>query len=206
MTVEYSETRPADEAAILRTVAALQSRNVEAVVAEDGDDARQKLIAMIPDGAEVFKSTSETLDTIGYSDYFNRTDRYKNLNREMAAETDRERQRELRRLASVAEYYIGSVHAVAETGEVIVASGSGSQLGAYVYGAKQVVWVVGVQKICPGLTEAIARVRGFSVERHHQWAEESGRTAGPMGKLMIFENEQAPGRVRMVLIKEAVGW
>ena len=206
MTVEYSETRPADEAAILRTVAALQSRNVEAVVAEDGDDARQKLIAMIPDGAEVFKSTSETLDTIGYSDYFNRTDRYKNLNREMAAETDRERQRELRRLASVAEYYIGSVHAVAETGEVIVASGSGSQLGAYVYGAKQVVWVVGVQKICPGLTEAIARVRGFSVERHHQWAEKSGRTAGPMGKLMIFENEQAPGRVRMVLIKEAVGW
>jgi L-lactate utilization protein LutB len=206
MTVEYSETRPADEAAILRTVAALQSRNVEAVVAEDGDDARQKLIAMIPDGAEVFKSTSETLDTIGYSDYFNQTDRYKNLNREMAAETDREQQRELRRLASVAEYYIGSVHAVAETGEVIVASGSGSQLGAYVYGAKQVVWVVGVQKICPGLTEAIARVRGFSVERHHQWAEESGRTAGPMGKLMIFENEQAPGRIRMVLIKEAVGW
>ena len=206
MTVEYSETRPADEAAILRTVAALQSRNVEAVVAEDGDDARQKLIAMIPDGAEVFKSTSETLDTIGYSDYFNQTDRYKNLNRGMAAETDREQQRELRRLASVAEYYIGSVHAVAETGEVIVASGSGSQLGAYVYGAKQVVWVVGVQKICPGLTEAIARVRGFSVERHHQWAEESGRTAGPMGKLMIFENEQAPGRVRMVLIKEAVGW
>ena len=206
MTVEYSETRPADEAAILRTVAALQSRNVEAVVAEDGDDARQKLIAMIPDGAEVFKSTSETLDTIGYSDYFNQTDRYKNLNREMAAETDREQQRELRRLASVAEYYIGSVHAVAETGEVIVASGSGSQLGAYVYGAKQVVWVVGVQKICPNLTEAIAQVRGFSVERHHQWAEESGRTAGPMGKLMIFENEQAPGRVRMVLIKEAVGW
>ena len=206
MTVEYSETRPADEAAILRTVAALQFRNVEAVVAEDGDDARQKLIAMIPDGAEVFKSTSETLDTIGYSDYFNQTDRYKNLNREMAAETDREQQRELRRLASVAEYYIGSVHAVAETGEVIVASGSGSQLGAYVYGAKQVVWVVGVQKICPSLTEAIARVRGFSVERHHQWAEESGRTAGPMGKLMIFENEQAPGRVRMVLIKEAVGW
>lgn len=206
MTVEYSETRPADEAAILRTVAALQFRNVEAVVAEDGDDARQKLIAMIPDGAEVFKSTSETLDTIGYSDYFNQTDRYKNLNREMAAETDREQQRELRRLASVAEYYIGSVHAVAETGEVIVASGSGSQLGAYVYGAKQVVWVVGVQKICPNLTEAIARVRGFSVERHHQWAEESGRTAGPMGKLMIFENEQAPGRVRMVLIKEAVGW
>ena len=195
-----------DDAALLRTVAALKARNIAAVVAENGDDAREKLIEMIPDGAEVFKSTSETLDTIGYSDYIRQTDRYKNLYMEIAAEPDRARQRELRRQASVAEYYVGSVHAIAETGEVIIASGSGSQLGAYVYGAKQVIWVAGVQKICPTLPDALARVRGFAVERHHQWAEASGRTAGPLGKLLIFENEQAENRVSLVLIKESVGW
>ncbi len=206
MVRENQDTLLVDEAVVLRTVAALKARNVEAVVAENGDHARQILIDMIPDRAEVFKSTSETLDTIGYSDYFNQTDRYKNLNAKIAAEPDRERQRELRRLASVAEYYIGSVHAIAETGEVLIASGSGSQLGAYVYGAKQVIWVAGVQKICPTLADAVARIRGFSVERHHQWAEAQGRTAGPMGKLLIYENEQAQDRVRMVLIKESVGW
>lgn len=206
MTASNRTTALVDDAAIERTVAALRGRNIDAVVAEDGNDAREKLIGMIPDGAEVFKSTSETLDTIGYSDYIRETDRYKNLYREIAAETDRERQRELRRLASVAEYYVGSVHAIAETGEVIIASGSGSQLGAYVFGAKQVIWVAGVQKICPTLAEALARVRGYSVERHHQWAEANGRTAGPVGKLLIFENEQQEGRVRLVLIKESVGW
>ena len=206
MTTEHRDMLRVDDAALQRTVAGLKSRNVDAVVAENGDQARELLIAMIPDGAEVFKSTSETLDAIGYSDYIRQTDRYKNLYMEISAEPDRERQRELRRLASVAEYYVGSVHAIAETGEVIVASGSGSQLGAYVFGAKHVIWVAGVQKICPTLSDALERVRGFSVERHHQWAEEQGRTAGPLGKLLIFENEQNPDRVSMVLIKESLGW
>ena len=206
MTLENRESTRIDQAAIDRAVDGLKSRNVDAVVAENGDEARQLLIDMIPDGAEVFKSTSETLDTIGYSDYIRATDRYRNLYLEISEEPDRERQRELRRLASVAEYYIGSVHAIAETGEVIVASGSGSQLGAYVYGAKYVIWVAGVQKICPTLDDALARVKGFSVERHHEWAIAQGRSAAPLGKLMVFENEQNPDRIKMVLIKESLGW
>ena len=206
MATEQQREFQVDEAAIQRTVEGLKGRNVDAVVAENGDEARQILVDMIPDGAEVFKSTSETLDTIGYSDYIRETDRYRNLSLEISAEPDRERQRELRRLAGVAEYYVGSVHAIAETGEVLVASGSGSQLGAYVFDAKHVIWVAGVQKICPTLDDAMARIRGFSVERHHEWAVAQGRAAAPMGKLMIFENEQNPSRIKMVLIKESLGW
>lgn len=206
MTAEHSDRFVVDEAAIARTVQGLKSRNVDAVVAENGDHACRLLINMIPDGAEVFKGTSETLDAIGYSDYIRQTDRYRNLYLEISAEEDRDRQRELRRLASVAQYYVGSVHAIAETGEVIVASGSGSQLGAYVFGAKTVIWVAGVQKICPTFEDALARVRGFSVERHHQWAAAQGRAVAPMGKLMLFENEQNPDRIKMVLIKESLGW
>ena len=206
MATENRQAVRIDQAAINRTVAGLKSRNVDALVAENGEQARQMLIDMIPDGAEVFKSTSETLDTIGYSDYIRQTDRYRNLYKEVSEEPDRERQRELRRLASVAEYYVGSVQAVAETGEVVVASGSGSQLGAYVYGAGHVIWVTGVQKICPTLDDALERVKGYSVERHHEWATAQGRAAAPLGKLMIFENEQNPDRIRMVLIKESLGW
>ena len=206
MATENRQAIQIDQAAIDRTVAGLKSRNFDAVVAENGADARQLLIDMIPDGAEVFKSTSETLDDIGYSDYIRQTDRYRNLYLEISEEPDRDRQRELRRLASVAEYYVGSVHAIAETGEVIVASGSGSQLGAYVYGAKTVIWVAGVQKICPTLDDALARVKGFAVERHHEWATAQGRPAAPLGKLTIFENEQNPDRIKVVLIKESLGW
>ena len=80
-----------DAAALTRTVAALQSRNIAAAMAEDGPAALALLQAMIPEGAAVFKSTSETLDAIGYSDYIRQTDLYRNLYQELAAEPDRER-------------------------------------------------------------------------------------------------------------------
>lgn len=199
-------TSVADETAIQRTVASLKARNVEALVVENGDAAREKLLELVPDGAELYKGTSETLDTIGYSEYVRQTDRYRYLNGIIAAEADPAQQRELRRMASVAEYYVGSVHAVAETGEVVVASGSGSQLGAYAYGAKHVIWVVGTQKICPSFDNAIARVRGFALAMHDKWLEDHGRSASPLGKLLVYENEQIPDRVQMVLIKQNVGW
>ena len=147
-----------DDAVIQRTVQALSARNMPAVVAETSEQALQILKDMVPDGAEVFNSTSETLDSIGYSDYLHNNPRYRNLHDGIAAETDPGKQRDMRRLATVAEYIIGSVQAIAETGEIVVASGSGSQIGAFAYGAKYVILVVGVQKICPTLADAINRV------------------------------------------------
>ena len=119
---------------------------------------------------------------------------------------DPAKQRDMRRLATVSEYIIGSVQAIAETGEIVVASGSGSQLGAFVFGAKYVILVAGTQKICPTLTDAIDRVRGYTVDKHDEWLVAQGRNARPMGKLTIFENEAADDRVRVILIKENLGW
>ena len=199
-------TNRADDEAIQRTVEALRARNIEAVVANSGDEAKKKLLEMIPEGAEIFDNTSETLDSIGFTDYINKNPRYTNLRDAIDAETDVAKQREMRRRSSVVEYSIGSVQAVAETGEVVVASGSGSNLGSYVYGAKNVIWVVGTQKICPSLSDAVARARGYTLERHDQMLEARGRGPGPIGKLVIFENESIQGRVRMILIKESLGW
>ena len=66
--------------------------------------------------------------------------------------------------------------------------------------------MVGTQKICPTLGDAIARVRGYALEKHDQWLMEHGRSASPLGKLLIYEDEQATGRVQMVLIKQKLGW
>ncbi|HAI09136.1 MAG TPA: hypothetical protein DCM17_07390 [Dehalococcoidia bacterium] len=195
-----------DDAVIQRTVQALSERNMPAVVAESGEHALQLLKDMIPEGAEVFNSTSETLDTIGYSDYLHNNPRYRNLHDEVAAETDPVKLREKRRLATVSEYIIGSVQAISETGEIVVASGSGSQLGAFVFGAKYVILVAGTQKICPTLSDAIDRTRGYTLDRHDEWLQAQGRGARPVGKLAILENEVGEGRVRVILIKQNLGW
>ena len=206
MTERESLTQLADAAAIQRTVQALQQRNIHVVVAEGAADALREVIQLLPEGAEVFVGTSETLDAIGFGEYFQGNPKYVDIRARNRAEADPARQQELRRMTSVADHYLGSVHAIAETGEVVIASGSGSQLGAYVYGARRVIWVAGTQKICPTLADAVARVRGYSLERHDEWAAASGRRGGAIGKLLIVENEQNPERLHLVLVKQQVGW
>ena len=197
---------PANAESISSTIAALAVRNVEAVLVENGAAALAKLKELVPEGSEVFVSTSETLDTIGYTEYMNGNDRYVNLHDQMVAHTDPVAQREFRRKTTIADYFVGSVQAIAETGEIVVASGSGSQIGAFAYGAKRVIMVAGTQKICPTLADAEARTRGFTLERHDQWLEGRGASPTPIGKYLVMEHEPVVGRITMILIPESLGW
>lgn len=64
---------------------------------------------------------------------------------------------------------LGSVHAVTETGSLMAASMSGSQLGPYVSGAAKVILVVRIQKIMASLEEGLRRI--------NEYAFPSGRVA-----------------------------
>jgi hypothetical protein len=71
---------------------------------------------------------------------------WKNWKDMILAEKDEAKQMKLRRENVSSDYFLGSVHAVAETGEVVIASNSGSQLPSYAYASKNVMWVAGTQK------------------------------------------------------------
>ena len=64
------------------------------------------------------------------------------------AQPDPAAQREVRRKTTTADYFVGGVQAIAETDEIVIASSSGSQIGAYSYGARRVILVAGTQKTC----------------------------------------------------------
>ena len=197
---------PASAESISRTIEALAARNVDAVLVESREAALVKLKELVPEGCEVFVSTSETLDTIGYTQYMDGNDRYINLHDQMLAQPDAASQREFRRTTTTADYFVGSVQAIAETGEIVVASGSGSQIGAFAYGARRVIMVAGTQKICPTLAEAEARTRGYTLEMHDRWLEGRGGSAAPIGKFLVMEYEPVAGRITMILIPESLGW
>ena len=197
---------PATVESINRTIEALADRNVDAVLVESREAALAKLLQLVPEGCEVFVSTSETLDTIGYTEYMQGNDRYINLHDQMLAQPDAASQREFRRTTTTADYFVGSVQAIAETGEIVVASGSGSQIGAFAYGARRVIMVAGTQKICPTLAEAEARTRGYTLELHDRWLEGRGSGPAPIGKFLVMEHEPVVGRITMILIPESLGW
>jgi hypothetical protein len=197
---------PGNDAALMRTVAALQARNIRVIVTDTCEEANSALIQLLPEGAEICDSTSETLDALGFTALVRGNPRYTNLHDIYEAEPDIAKRNDLRRRACIADYFIGSVQAIAETGEIFVASTTGSQLAPYVYAARHVILVVGVQKIVPTFDAAMQRVRGHTLARHDQWLADMGRAPTPIGKLGIIEYESQAGRLTVILVKERLGW
>lgn len=175
----------ADAESVKRTMKALAERNITTFPAVNRKTAFAMLLKMVPEGAKVFVNTSETLESIGYTEYMRGNPCYTNLHDAMLAQPDAAAQREFRRRTTIADYFVGSVQAIAETGEIVVASSTGSQIGAYSYGARQVILVAGTQKICPTLPDAFARTRGYTLDRHDRWLNERGTTPTPLASCWL---------------------
>jgi hypothetical protein len=113
---------------------------------------------------------------------------------------------EMRALGARPDVILGSVHAITEQGEVVVASASGSQLGPYASGAGKVIWVAGSQKIVPTLDEAMRRIREYALPLEDERAQLVYGQGSFIGKELIFYREYLPDRVHVILVKEKLGF
>jgi hypothetical protein len=201
---------PAAAQDIERTMAAVSARGIAVELAGTKGAALARLRELIPPGASIMTGASLTLKEIGFEDVLvSKQHPWRNLKDEILAEKDPARQALLRKQGTMADYFLGSVHAVAQTGQLVIASMTGSQLGAYAYLAGHVMWVVGVQKIAASLDDAIRRVREYVLPHEDKRMRESsgGKMGSMIGKLMIIEQE-APflGRkLTLLLVNEVVG-
>jgi hypothetical protein len=191
-----------------QTAAAISARGIKVAVVETGAEALAHIQQLIPAGAQINTGGSKTLKDIGLEDLLvSKSHQWHNLKDAVLAEQDRSKQGDLRRKSSLAEYYLGSVQAVAQTGELVIASAMGNQIAAYAFTSPNVVWVVGAQKIVPSLAEAITRVREYAMQQEDVRMKSLGHPGTMLGKLMIFEREapQLGRNVNLILVKEAVG-
>ena len=193
---------------IEQTAAALEARGIKVVVTNTGAEALDYIKQVIPAGATIMTGASITLQQIGFEEVLiSKAHPWVNLKDELLAEKDPARQAELRRKSILAEYFLGSVHAIAETGEIVIASATGSQLPSYAFSSPNVIWVAGAQKITPTLDDAIRRVREYNFPRENQRMKDMGYPGSMIGKLLIFERESLylNRHITLILVKEAVG-
>lgn len=205
-----SYATPATDEVLQATLRAVASRGIHAEVVDTRDLALQRIREIVPDGATVMTGASVTLKEIGYEDLLaSHNHPWKNLKDEILSEKDLTRQRRLRRESTLADYFLGSVHAVAQTGEIVIVSASGSQLASYAFSSANVVWVVGIQKIVPTLEDGIRRAKEYVLphEEKRQRERTNGERGTFLGRLLIFEGEPALlGRnLHLIFVKEAVG-
>lgn len=194
-------------AAVLdRTAEALERNGFVVRRAANAAGAKEIVLGLIQEGAEVAQGASQTLQVIGVTEEIETSSRYQPVRPRIWA-MDRQKQAdEIRRLGAAPDMMLGSVHAVTETGSLIAASMSGSQLGPYVSGAGRVIFVVGAQKIVANLEEGLRRVNEYALALEDARALEAYGVHSGVNKLLVINREINPGRITVVLVDEVIGF
>jgi L-lactate utilization protein LutC len=199
-----------NEETLKKTIDGLKTRGIEAVVVENGEAAKQKVLELLPKGAEVMPMTSITLDTIGVSDTLNNSGEYNSVRNELNKLDRQKDSLKMQQLGAAPEWAIGSVHAITEDGQVVIASNTGSQLPAYAYGSAHVIWVVGTQKIVANLDDAMTRINEYILPIETKRARKAyglpDTWNSNVSKLLIVSKEVTPQRITIVFVKEKLGF
>ena len=197
--------RLAEEETLEKTVNALRSKNIEVMVAENGNEAKEKLLSMIKEGATVMEASSTTLKQIGAHEIINESGRFVPLNKEISKENDSAKRAELRRALPSPDYAVGSVHAVTEDGQMLIASASGSQLPSYSFTAKKVILAVGTQKIVKNIELGTRRIYEHSLPMGTERMMKAYGIRSTVNQILVIE-KGIPGRITVIFIKEKLGF
>ena len=204
--VSTSFAELADDASVQRAAAALEANGVNVLRAAEAAEAKRVVLDLIPESSHVHHGASESLDASGITHEIETSGRYEDI-RSRTWSMDRATQAdEIRRLGASPDFMLGSVHAITETGSLLAASMSGSQLGPYGSGAGQVILVVGTQKIVSDLEEGLRRVEEYAFPLEDARAQAAYGVHSGVNKILIINREITPGRITVVLVDEVLGF
>ncbi|MGE5249944.1 MAG: LUD domain-containing protein [Bacteroidota bacterium] len=206
LAVNPAFARLASDEQIERAAEALEAHNIRTLIAEDGEEAKQLLFEQLPEGAEVFTASSQTLEALDVPGELVRAGRYDVVRSKLAKMDPKTQNREMVKLGATPQYVLGSVHAVTEDGQVLVASNTGSQLGPYSAGAEKVIWVVGAQKIVMDVEEGVRRIEEYAYPLEDARLMKAKGVHSAINKVLTIKREARPGRVTMIIVKELLGF
>jgi acyl-CoA hydrolase len=195
-----------DEASLNATVVALEEHGFGVEVVGDLDAARQAVLARIPEGSSVMTNTSVTLAETGIADAINDGGaRWESARNNMFALDFATQAQQMKAIGGQPDYALGSVHAITRDGTLVIASASGSQLASYAWGAANVIFVVGAQKLVPTLAAAHERIYQHSLPLEDARAQAAYGQHSQVGKILEIHQE-LPGRIHLILIRQATGF
>ncbi|HTK03550.1 MAG TPA: lactate utilization protein [Alphaproteobacteria bacterium] len=192
-----------------QTIKSLQDKGYNVIVTENGAEALEKIKTLIPQGASVMNGASITLETIGYTELLKSGNHnWNDLHANIVEENDPEKRKQLRKESVLSDYYLGSVHAVTQDGQMIIASNTGSQLPHVVFTSPNLIFVIGTQKIVPNLDEAMKRLEEYVFPLEDKHMQTLYKQGSNISKLLIFKSESPMmGRkINIILVKEKLGF
>jgi L-lactate utilization protein LutB len=210
------ETKSYWQARIVEVKRSLERNGMTVFVAETGDQAREKAISLIEEGAAVGLGGSRTVAEIGLLDALRRGgyrlfDQYDPaLSKQASAEA--------RKAGTHAEYFVTGSNAVTDDGKIVNIDGMGNRLAGLCFGPEKVILVIGRNKIVHDVDAAIRRVKNVAAPmnaRRFKAATPCAKTAACSdcdspericNLTLIIEKQRQPGRMTVILVNEDLGF
>ncbi len=195
------------EESINQAVRNLEENGFDVIVVDTAEEALSEITSRIPSRASVMNGHSTTLEEIGFVEYLSDGDHdWESLPDEIWSIDDDAKRQAARRESQTADYFLGGINAISETGELVAADRSGSRIGAYPFAASNVLIVSGVNKIVPTLEDALDRLSSVAYPLENERANEAYGVDSAIAKQLIFRQELEDGRTTVVLIREQLGY
>ena len=196
----------ATDEAIQKTSQALKENNIKVEVAENGEEAKRRVLELLPGRAEVFTMTSQTLEAIGLDKEINESGKYNAVRPKLMAMDFKTQAREMAKLGAAPDWVVASAHAVTEDGHLLIASNTGSQLSSEAYAGEKIIFVVGAQKIVKDTAEGLKRIYEYSFPLEDERARQAYGMPSAVNKILIINKEAMPDRIFVFLVKEKLGF
>ncbi len=142
---------------IKKTMEALSKNNMKPYFAETKEEAKELALSLIAKGSSVTNGGGETLNEIGLLRAVKEGD-YEYLDRSVNPEAMRD--------AFFADVYLSSTNAVTEDGLLYNVDGNSNRVAALAFGPKEVIIIVGKNKLVKNLQEATDRVRKIAAPKN----------------------------------------
>ncbi|MGE4454366.1 MAG: lactate utilization protein [Sphaerochaeta sp.] len=212
-----------------RTIKALEKNNIEAHFLSSSKDVLPTLSQLMDKGQSVAVGGSITLKETGVLEFLRSGD-YTFYDRYEAG-LDKEGVTEVLHKSFFVDTYLASANAVTEHGELYCVDGTSNRVAALLYGPKQVILLVSWDKIVPDLVSAILRVKEIAAPTNARRLDtgafciEQGRCINPhcdernlmalaagacehtiCSNYVVFSHQQIPGRMKVLIIGESLGY
>lgn len=195
----------------------LEKRNMEGVFCETKEDALAKALSYIEEGSSVTWGGSMSISEIGLMDAV-KNGNYEIIDRSVAKNYDE--QREIFSKAVLTDYYLMSSNAITLDGELINIDGTGNRVACLTYGPKNVIMIVGMNKVVNDVEDGIKRVRNFASPPNtlrlglKTPCSMTGRCGDCYGdtcicsQIVVTRRQSAAmrGRIKIILVGESLGY
>ena len=149
-----------NEKAAGKVIKNLARRNIEAFYCPTSREAVDKLLEMIPQGSSVTWGGSMSIRDIGIPAALADAGKYEVYDRDKAP--DRAAATEIYLKAFSCDYYLSSANAITEDGVIVNIDGTGNRVAAITFGPRNVIFVIGMNKLTQNVDAALARARSLA--------------------------------------------